>query len=95
MDICFSMIESRELREFIGTWRVQRGEYEDGDGEEDALSAAKTTSLSYTVKVVPKPWLPAVLVEARIANEVRLNLQAVRDFTERLHSTHTEPKPAA
>ena len=69
MDICFVMVESKELREFVGTWRIQTLD-------------RKTTVLTYTVKVSPKPWLPTNLVETRISKEVRVNLNAVRTFTE-------------
>ena len=69
MDICFAMTESRELDEFVGTWRVQR-------------SAHGGTALAYTVRVVPKPWLPTVIVESHIMEDVKLNLEAIKAFTE-------------
>jgi hypothetical protein len=43
-DICFSLVESRDLKYFSGTWRV-----ESRDG------AAR---LIYAVEVLPQPWLP-------------------------------------
>lgn len=69
MDICFAMTESRELDEFVGTWRVQRSKY-------------GGTVLTYTVRVVPKPWLPTILVESHIMEDVKLNLEAIKAFTE-------------
>ena len=69
MDICFIMTESKELKEFVGTWRVQKNE-------------RGMTTLSYVVRVEPRPWLPTALVESRIAKEVQENLEAVRSFAE-------------
>jgi hypothetical protein len=43
-DICFSLVESRDLKYFSGTWRI-----ESRDG------AAR---LIYAVEVLPQPWLP-------------------------------------
>lgn len=43
-DICFSLVESRDLKMFTGTWRIEGN--------------AKNARLLYNVEVQPQPWLP-------------------------------------
>lgn len=43
-DICFSLVESRDLKLFTGTWRIEGN--------------AKSARLLYNVEVQPQPWLP-------------------------------------
>lgn len=43
-DICFSLVESRDLKVFNGTWRIEGN--------------ARSARLLYTVEVQPQPWLP-------------------------------------
>ncbi len=46
---------------------------------------AEGTLLSYSLHVRPQPWLPVALIQSRIEGEVKMNLSAVRDFSERKH----------
>ncbi len=42
-----------------------------------------TTRLSYALHVQPQAWLPIRLVQGRIVGEVKVNLTAVRQHSER------------
>jgi hypothetical protein len=44
-DICFTLVESRDLKYFSGTWRIEQ--------RENSLAR-----LIYAVEVQPQPWLP-------------------------------------
>lgn len=44
-DICFTLVASRDLRRFTGTWRIETV---------DSLRSR----LVYVVEVQPQPWLP-------------------------------------
>jgi hypothetical protein len=44
-DICFTLVESADLRRFTGTWRIE--------SREDMRCR-----LIYAVEVLPQPWLP-------------------------------------
>ncbi len=96
-DICFTLVESRDLKYFSGTWRI-----ESRDGQ---------ARLIYAVEVLPQPWLPvcacmhgaacvpctrralltaarppprAALIANRVGKDLRGNLAAVRDHSEEL-----------
>lgn len=51
-DICFTLVESRDLKYFSGTWRI---EARDGRAR-----------LIYAVEVLPQPWLPVALIADRV-----------------------------
>ncbi len=44
-DICFTLVESRDLKYFSGTWRIESRE-------------GSQARLIYAVEVLPQPWLP-------------------------------------
>ena len=44
-DICFTLVESRDLKYFSGTWRIEQ--------RDNSLAR-----LIYAVEVQPQPWLP-------------------------------------
>ena len=44
-DICFTLVESADLRRFTGTWRIESRE-------------EMRSRLIYAVEVLPQPWLP-------------------------------------
>lgn len=44
-DICFTLVESADLRRFTGTWRIE---------SRDNMRSR----LIYAVEVLPQPWLP-------------------------------------
>ena len=87
-DICFTLVESRDLKYFSGTWRI---EARDGRAR-----------LIYAVEVLPQPWLPVALIADRVGKvtrapasarlpiallahqDLRGNLSAVRDHAESL-----------
>ena len=58
---------------FRGIWRMQPGR-----------NGNASSRLSYSLHVQPQPWLPVRLIQGRIEGEVRVNLAAVRDHSERL-----------
>lgn len=71
-DIAFSMVEGDFLA-FRGIWRMQQ-------------TSPTTTRLSYALHVQPQAWLPVRMVQGRIVGEVRVNLTAVRQHSERVFS---------
>ena len=93
-DICFTLVESRDLKYFSGTWRIEQ--------RDNSLAR-----LIYAVEVQPQPWLPicasrvcgagltrrraltlrsccAALIASRVSKDLRGNLAAVRDHAEEL-----------
>ena len=60
-DICFSLVDSRDLKRFVGTWRIET--------RDDVRSR-----LIYVVEVQPQPWLPvgASVCEALASPSMRL-----------------------
>ena len=69
-DISFTLVESRDLKLFSGTWRIEGN--------------ATQARLLYAVEVQPQPWLPIGLVVDRVAKDLKGNLAAVRDHAESL-----------
>lgn len=65
-DICFTLVESRELKEFTGTWHIQEGP-----------SGSLTTQLAYVTQVRPQAVLPVGILIGRVKREVKDNLVAV------------------
>lgn len=47
------------------------------------VSSPGETLLSYSLHVQPQQWLPVRLIQSRIEGEVKANLLAVRDYSER------------
>ena len=47
------------------------------------ILSARSTLLSYALHVQPQPWLPVRLIQNRIEGEVKNNLRAVREYSER------------
>ena len=94
-DICFTLVDSRDLKYFSGTWRIESRE-------------GSQARLIYAVEVQPQPWLPvcacprawctlrvcaraerltrgpAALIASRVGKDMRANLAAVRDHAEEL-----------
>eukprot|EP00854_Cymbomonas_tetramitiformis_P007113 gene7113-8486_t len=65
-DICFTLVESRELKEFTGTWHIQQGP-----------TGSLTTQLAYVTQVRPQTVLPVGILIGRVKREVKDNLAAV------------------
>ena len=64
-DICFTLVSSRDLRRFSGTWRIETV---------DSLRSR----LIYVVEVQPQPWLPvgACIALLRPDNCIDVDIQA-------------------
>lgn len=60
------------------------GQCEDGEG---SLGQTFQTSLSYSVDVKPKMWLPVHLIEGRICREIKINLTSIREEAKRVIGT--------
>ncbi|XP_024981534.1 uncharacterized protein LOC112518164 [Cynara cardunculus var. scolymus] len=69
-DIEFKMIEG-DFELFEGKWSIEQST---GGGHEQSVGQRYHTTLSYTVDVEPKMWLPVQLVEGRISKEIKMNL---------------------
>jgi Polyketide cyclase / dehydrase and lipid transport len=63
--IDFTLVHSRDFREFFGTWRIE------------ALPEEKC-ALYYTVTIVPKGLVPVKAIEWRIGEDVPQNIDAVK-----------------
>ncbi|WP_009630563.1 SRPBCC family protein [Synechocystis sp. PCC 7509] len=75
-EIHFNLVEG-DLKAFSGTWRLQP----------DTLSPQIVTNLFYTVCVLPKRTMPISIIERRLANDLRLNLLAIRQRVNNLYGT--------
>ncbi|PWA70399.1 START-like domain-containing protein [Artemisia annua] len=80
-DIDFKMIEG-DFDLFEGTWSIEQS-------TDDTLEQSQRyrTTLSYTVDVVPKIWLPVQLVEGRLFKEIKTNLFSIREVAQKLSDT--------
>jgi ribosome-associated toxin RatA of RatAB toxin-antitoxin module len=74
-EIRFSMVEG-DFKAFSGSWRLEPFSLSDGMG----------TNLYYTILVWPKLTMPVGIIERRLANDLQLNLLAVRDRVLQLSS---------
>jgi hypothetical protein len=68
--IDFSLVQSRDFREFCGTWRIE------------AMPDKERCSLFYTVTIVPKGLVPVKAIEWRISEDVPQNIDAVKQECE-------------
>ena len=57
-------------------------QFNSGSCEESQVQELNTI-LSYTVDVKPKLWLPVRLIEGRLCNEIKRNLAAIRDESQK------------
>ncbi|GKA93093.1 START-like domain-containing protein [Tanacetum coccineum] len=59
------------------------------DSTDDTLEQSQRyrTTLSYTVDVVPKIWLPVQLVEGRLFKEIKMNLFSIREAAQKISDT--------
>ena len=80
--LSFDMVEG-DFKEFEGQWRLAPCK----DGE-------KKTELTYSVKVWPKRTMPIVAVEKRLAKDLPLNLQAIRQRLDALYGASTSAQAA-
>lgn len=82
-DIEFKMIEG-DFQLFEGKWSIKQfngGNFEDS---ESLISQKFQTTLSYSVDVQPKLWLPVRLVEGRLCNEIKTNLSCIREAVKKM-----------
>ncbi|GLT31747.1 hypothetical protein SLA2020_064580 [Shorea laevis] len=85
-EIEFKMVEG-DFQCFEGKWSIEQlngGQCEDGEG---SLGQNFHTSLSYSVDVKPKVWLPVHLIEGRICREIKMNLSCIREEAKRVIGT--------
>ncbi|KAJ0980047.1 hypothetical protein J5N97_015521 [Dioscorea zingiberensis] len=91
-DIQFNMIEG-DFQLFQGSWSIEQMS-NDLDGDEASWTRQEyKTTLSYTVELEPKLWLPVGLLEGRLRREVKVNLLSVREEAQRVRrrGNHTLP----
>jgi len=62
-----------EFRMYQGVWRMQ-------PLVGCAPPGGSAMRLTYAVEISPRPYLPVALVENRIARDLCMNLEAIRDF---------------
>ncbi|CAN1762390.1 hypothetical protein LINPERHAP1_LOCUS8350 [Linum perenne] len=74
-DIEFKMTEG-DFQFFQGKWSIEQvGK----DSCEDQDLETTVTTLSYSVDIKPKLWLPVHLIEGRICSEIKMNLTCIRE----------------
>ncbi|KAM0932091.1 putative coenzyme Q-binding protein COQ10, START [Dioscorea sansibarensis] len=82
-DIQFNMVEG-DFQTFQGSWSIEQMS---NDMDEDGTSLAQReykTTLSYSVELEPKLWLPVRLIEGILSTEIKVNLLCVREEAERV-----------
>ena len=78
-DICFTLVESRDLKYFSGTWRIETRD-------------ASQARLIYTVEVLPQPWLPVCTSrETRVARRAHHVDDVLTSGHAAAPSAHREP----
>ncbi|KAL2325698.1 hypothetical protein Fmac_024756 [Flemingia macrophylla] len=82
-EIDFKMIEG-DFKLFEGKWSIWQT-FKNESCDQSPVQEVSTT-LSYTVDVKPKLWLPIRLIEGRLCNEIKMNLVSIRD--EAQQATH-------
>ncbi|KAK9822828.1 hypothetical protein WJX81_006251 [Elliptochloris bilobata] len=82
-DIAFCLVEG-DFQAFRGVWRIQEG-----------AGGSSTARLSYALFVRPQIWLPVRLIQGRVEGEVRTNLAAVREHSERVWTSQRSAGCAA
>ncbi|GMJ00995.1 hypothetical protein like AT4G01650 [Hibiscus trionum] len=83
-EIQFKMVEG-DFVVFEGTWLIEQFEGK-CKGEEAFLGEEFQTTLSYSVDLKPKMWLPVQLVESRLSIEIKTNLLSIREEAKRVMS---------
>lgn len=72
-----------DFEHYQGVWRVQS--LPGCRFDDDQLTA---TRLTYAVEIQPRGFLPVNLIEGRIANDLKTNLDAIRCHVEKLQKAH-------
>lgn len=80
-NLYFPLVESNKLKTW---WNMQINKGNCKDSSDSPLVEDFQTTLSYTVDVKPKMWLPVRVVEGRICNEIKSNLVSIRDAAQKL-----------
>ncbi|KAL5138548.1 hypothetical protein HKD37_10G028698 [Glycine soja] len=80
-EIEFKMIEG-DFQLFEGKWSILQ--HFNNESCEQSQVRQVSTTLSYTVDVKPKMWLPIRLIEGRLCNEIKTNLVSVRDEAQKV-----------
>lgn len=75
-EIDFKMTEG-DFQLFEGKWSIWQ-KFKKESCDQSQVQEVSTT-LSYTVDVKPKLWLPIRLIEGRLCNEIKMNLVSIRD----------------
>ncbi|KAL4308208.1 hypothetical protein GQ457_01G054570 [Hibiscus cannabinus] len=84
-EIQFKMVEG-DFIVFEGTWLIEQFNEGKCEGDGAFLGEGFHTTLSYSVDLKPKMWLPVQLVESRLSNEVKTNLLSIREEARRVTS---------
>ncbi|KAL4383360.1 hypothetical protein GQ457_15G020390 [Hibiscus cannabinus] len=84
-EIQFKMVEG-DFVVFEGTWLIEQFNEGKCKGDEAFLGEEFPTTLSYSVDLKPKMWLPVQLVENRLSIEIKTNLLSIREEAKRVMS---------
>ncbi|KAE8660552.1 hypothetical protein F3Y22_tig00116951pilonHSYRG00375 [Hibiscus syriacus] len=81
-EIQFKMVEG-DFIVFEGTWLVEQ--FNEGKCE-GIIGVEFQTTLSYSVDLKPKMWLPVQLVESRLSMEIKTNLLSIHEEAKKVMS---------
>ncbi|CAN1293062.1 hypothetical protein LINPERPRIM_LOCUS21867 [Linum perenne] len=76
-DIEFKMTEG-DFQFFQGKWSIEQV------GKLYLFGRIVKTTLSYSVDIKPKLWLPVHLIEGRICSEIKMNLTCIREEAQKM-----------
>ncbi|XP_024010017.1 uncharacterized protein LOC18015196 isoform X1 [Eutrema salsugineum] len=82
-EIDFKMVEG-DFQLFEGKWSIEQFDKSIHEEALDFQFKDFPTTLSYTVDVKPKMWLPVRLVEGRLCKEIKTNLLSIRDAAQKV-----------
>ncbi|XP_038684726.1 uncharacterized protein LOC119984717 isoform X2 [Tripterygium wilfordii] len=86
-DIEFKMTEG-DFQIFEGKWTIEQFIKESSVESDLSFSQGFETTLSYSVDIKPKLWLPVSLVEGRLCQEIKINLSSIRERAQKvIHNT--------
>ncbi|KAE8662427.1 hypothetical protein F3Y22_tig00113337pilonHSYRG00046 [Hibiscus syriacus] len=84
-EIQFKMVEG-DFIVFEGTWLIEQFNEGKCEGGKAFVGEEFQTTLSYSVDLKPKMWLPVQLVESRLSMEIKTNLLSIREEAKRMMS---------
>ena len=73
-------ITMQSIADDVGEFRIYQGVWRMQPLPDCAPSGTNAMRLTYAVELSPRPYLPVSLIERKIANDLKKNLLAIREF---------------